>query len=60
MKGFVRNIADTTMDISGTPLDTTFTDVEIGSIRESFSKFENAYMYLMNNSGEDEDMVALG
>ncbi|WP_246481749.1 S41 family peptidase [Natronogracilivirga saccharolytica] len=59
MKGFVRNIADTTMDISGTPLDTTFTDVEIGSIRESFSKFENAYMYLMNNSGEDEDMVAL-
>lgn len=56
LKGFVSNISDTTMDISGTPLDTTFTDLSITSVRQSFSRFEQAYLFLSNNSGEDENM----
>ncbi|MDG5767789.1 S41 family peptidase [Balneolales bacterium ANBcel1] len=60
LKGFVGNIADTTLDISGTPLDTTFADPDfsIGSLRESVSRFERAYLFLKNNSSEEEDMVA--
>ncbi len=56
MRGFVRNLSDTTLDISGTPLDTNFTDLEITSQRQSYDKFERAYLFLDNQSGDKEDM----
>lgn len=55
MFGFVKNISDTTITLSGTPLDTTFTDIEINSAREAFARFERAYAYLANNH-PDENM----
>ncbi|MEX2657104.1 MAG: S41 family peptidase [Balneolales bacterium] len=56
MRGFVSNLSDSTFDISGTPLDTTFTDLNVTSLRQAFSKFEEAYLYLKNNAGEEKDM----
>ncbi len=56
MVGFVSNISDTTLDIEGTPLDTSFTDLDVTSRREAFTKFERAYIFLENNSSEEEDM----
>lgn len=56
MYGFVSNLSDTTLDIKGTPLDTTFTDIEITSLRQAFSKFEKAYLYLNNRSSVEENM----
>ncbi len=60
LRGFVSNIADTTLDITGTPLDTTFSDSDfsVESLRESVSRFERAYVYLDNHSSEEEDMNA--
>ncbi len=56
LRGFVRRISDTTLVIENTPLDTTFTDLAINSLRQSFTNFERAYLYLANNSGEEEEM----
>ncbi|MFO8028617.1 MAG: S41 family peptidase [Cyclonatronaceae bacterium] len=56
MRGFVRNLSDTTLVIESTPLDTTFTDLDINTLRESFSHFERAYLYLANNSSVEENM----
>ena len=56
LRGFVSRISDTTLIIENTPLDTSFTDLTVNSLRESFSKFERAYLYLLNNSSEEEDM----
>lgn len=56
LRGFVHRISDTTLVIEGTPLDTTFSDLAINSLRQSFTQFERAYLYLANNSGEEEDM----
>ncbi len=56
LRGFVNRISDTTLVIEGTPLDTTFSDLAINSLRQSFTQFERAYLYLANNSGEEEDM----
>lgn len=53
MHGFVRNLSDTTITLSGTPLDTNFTNVNISSPRESFARFERAYAYLANNYPEE-------
>lgn len=54
----VSGIKDSTLQISGTPIDTTFQDVLITSIRESYEHFESAYLYVSNNSPE-EDMTKL-
>lgn len=57
IRGFVRNISDTTISLSGTPIDTTFADdLRIGSVNESVRKFEEAYQFLKNNAPE-EDMA---
>ncbi len=56
LRGFVRRLSDTTMTIQGTPLDTTFTDVNITSLRQSFSQFERAYLFLANNTTVEENL----
>lgn len=57
IKGMVRNLSDSTMAVAGTPLDTTFKDVEISDIRDAFTHFEEAYLYL-SNKNPDENMTA--
>ncbi|MCH2450873.1 MAG: S41 family peptidase [Gracilimonas sp.] len=54
----VKAIKDSTLGIDGTPIDTTFQGVEISSIRDSFTNFEKAYLYVSNNS-PDENMSKL-
>ena len=49
----VMGIKDSTLKITGTPIDTTFPGVNITTIRESYSNFESAYFYVANNSEED-------
>ncbi len=58
LRGFVASLADSTYDVSGTPLDTTFTDVSVSDFREAAVRFERAYSYVMNNF-PDEDFNAL-
>ncbi len=60
IRGFVSNISDTTLSIEGTPLDTVFNDsgFAVSSLRESVTRFERAYLYLENNSSEEENMSA--
>ncbi len=58
IKRMVEAIKDSTLLIDGTPIDTTFQDVQINSIRDSFSNFEKAYLYISNNS-PDENMNRL-
>ncbi|MEX0929813.1 MAG: S41 family peptidase, partial [Balneolales bacterium] len=53
MRGFVRNLQDTTLSLSGTPLDTNFTDINISSVKESVSSFERAYRYMANNAADE-------
>lgn len=50
MRGFVRNLNDTTLSLAGTPLDTNFVDIKIGSLRESVTNFEQAYRFMANNA----------
>lgn len=54
----VKAIKDSTLEINGTPIDTTFQGIEINSIRDSFTNFEKAYLYVSNNS-PDENMTKL-
>jgi len=54
----VEALTDSTLKIDGTPIDTTFTGIEITSIRDSYENFESAYLYIANNS-PDEDMNRL-
>lgn len=58
IKGLVKNLSDSTLKLEGTPLDTTAlgkTDIE--GLGESLRKFEDAYLYLANNS-PNENMSA--
>ncbi|MGN8226820.1 S41 family peptidase [Gracilimonas sp. BCB1] len=58
IKRMVLAIKDSTLLVDGTPIDTTFQGVKINSIRDSFSNFEKAYLYISNNS-PDENMTRL-
>ena len=58
IRRMVEAIDDSTLKIDGTPIDTTFQDIQINSIRDSFSNFEKAYLYISNNS-PDENMNRL-
>ncbi|MEQ9264840.1 MAG: S41 family peptidase [Balneolaceae bacterium] len=58
VKYMVNEIQDSTLKISGTPIDTTFPGIEIESLRESYTNFESAYLYIANNA-ENEDMYKL-
>jgi len=55
--GMVKAIQDTTLSITGTPLDTTAT-TDIGNLRDSYNHFEEAYLYVANNH-PDENMASL-
>lgn len=56
LKGFVRELGDSTFDVSGTPLDTV--DVRpVSSLREAVLAFERAYRYL-ESVNPDEDLDA--
>ncbi len=58
IEGLVKNISDSTLKLKGTPLDTaSLKHVEIDNLGESLHKFEDAYLYLANNS-KDENMTA--
>lgn len=54
----VTGIKDSTLAIDGTPVDTTFPGINITSLRDSYTNFEAAYLYVSNNT-EDEDMALL-
>ncbi|MDR9419815.1 S41 family peptidase [Gracilimonas sp.] len=54
----VDNLEDSTLQIAETTIDTAFQDIEINSIRDSFTNFEKAYLYISNNS-PDENMTKL-
>ena len=54
----VNALTDSTLEINNSPIDTSFTDIEIFSIRDSYENFESAYLYISNNS-PDEDMSRL-
>ncbi len=54
----VTGIKDSTLKISDSPIDTTFPGVKISSLRDSYTNFEAAYLYVTNNSPE-EDMSIL-
>ena len=46
LKGFVRNLETEDLTLTDTPLDTTVSELPIGSLRESVQHFERAYRYL--------------
>jgi len=46
------------IELTNTPADTTFEDLNLTSFREAFSKFEEAYLYIANNY-PDKDMYSL-
>ena len=54
----VNALTDSTLEINNSPIDTSFTNIEIFSIRDSYENFESAYLYISNNS-PDEDMSRL-
>lgn len=54
----VNAIEDSTLQIEGTPIDTTFPGLDVSSIRDAYENFESAYLYVANNS-PDEDMKRL-
>ncbi len=64
MHGFIKALnegreeSEDRFEISGTPADTVFTDLDLRNFREAFSKFEDAYLYIANNY-PDQNMTRL-
>lgn len=62
MTGFAEALNDdkyeSTVEISGTPADTLFNDLNLSNYRDAFSRFEEAYLYVANNY-PDRDMDLL-
>src|SRR5690625_1794461 len=52
--GMVKNLKNSSSSFEGTPLDTTAA-VSIENLRDSYSRFEEAYLYIANNY-PDQDM----
>lgn len=50
--GIVTAMEDSTLNLSQTPIDTTFKDLSVSNLRDSYNKFENAYLYVANNYPE--------
>ncbi|TVR29366.1 MAG: S41 family peptidase [Balneolaceae bacterium] len=55
--GLVKGMNDTTLTLEGTPLDTLHRP-DIQNLRDSYNKFEEAYLYVANNY-PDKDMSKL-
>ncbi|MEX0890165.1 MAG: S41 family peptidase, partial [Balneolaceae bacterium] len=49
---------ESTVEISGTPADTLFNNLNLSNYRDAFSRFEEAYLYIANNY-PDRDMDLL-
>lgn len=50
IRGLVSDLSDTTAELEGTPLDTTFSEnLVIDGLTESVLKFEKAYLYMANH-----------
>jgi len=47
--GMVEVLNDTSVTLENTPIDTTFTNLQINDLRDSYNKFEDAYLYIANN-----------
>lgn len=47
--GMVVAMDDSTLNLSQTPIDTTFNDMNVSNLRDSYNQFENAYLYVANN-----------
>lgn len=47
--GMVTAMEDSTLELSQTPIDTTLADVNVTNLRDSYNRFENAYLYIANN-----------
>ncbi|MEX0661177.1 MAG: S41 family peptidase [Balneolaceae bacterium] len=47
--GLVYAMEDSTLSLSETPIDTTFSNTNVKNLRESYDKFEDAYLYVANN-----------
>lgn len=50
IRRMVESLKDTSITISSSPIDTSFAGVSVNSAKDSFSKFEEAYLYITNNS----------
>lgn len=58
IKGMVNALEDSTLAIANSPVDTTFQDLNIKTLRDSYTRFEQAYFYIKNNS-PNENMTRL-
>lgn len=60
--GLVKALDDTSLSLDGTPIDTTFSNSEpVDNLRDSYDKFEEAYLYIANNfSDKDMDRITEG
>lgn len=56
--GLVYAMEDSSLTLENTPIDTTQSGVSITNLRESYNKFEDAYLYIANNY-PDKDMDKL-
>jgi carboxyl-terminal processing protease len=61
IRGMVLAINDSTLQISGTPIDTVFTDIRVSEFREAEIRFVRAYTHVMNTRpDEDFDKILEG
>lgn len=58
IRWFVKALKDSTLELESTPIDTTFGELTITTIKESYSRFERAYLFVANNQPE-QDMAKL-
>lgn len=58
ISGLVFAMEDSALTLENTPIDTTLNDVKITNLRDSYNKFEDAYLYIANNY-PDKDMDKL-
>ncbi len=56
--GLVYAMNDSTLSLNNTPIDTTFSNTNIKNLRDSYDKFEDAYLYVANNH-PDKNMSKL-
>lgn len=55
IKRVLKSLKDSTLNVDGTPLDTTFSEVNIKTLTDSYKNFERVYYYISNNM-PDQDM----
>ncbi len=48
IRNLVANLKDSTLNVAGTPIDTSFKGLQVNNLRESIMSFEKAYVYVSN------------